>query len=210
MRNVKVSLQAAMLAPILLALISAFVYAQWSKPLTCFTTLTAAQEDIEITSWAINFTNTQDVDGDTVVLGDELNITEVKNPSNGQTVGLEITVDPIFPGWVLHLVLEVYNRPSPYSLPVNLSYAMYCWNETSSAWESITEADLQTLFSLTYVDGFYLDAELSQPMPSEYTVQENEYFYKSEYVKLDESAPQTCQGHSVQFRVEIYAEWAGV
>jgi len=209
-KNVNVNLVAAMLVPMLLTTISAFAYAQWSTQLTCFTTLTGAQEDIEITSWIINCTSTQDVDGDDIIIGDELTVTEITDPSNGQIIGLEIEANPIFPGWILHLILEIHNLPLPYSVPVNVSYAMYYWNETTVQWEEITKEDLQTLFSVTYTDGFYLDPDLTQPMPPNHIVPVDEYFYKSEYITLDEDAPPTLQGQSIQFKVEIYAEWVGV
>lgn len=210
-KNVNVNLVAAMLVPMLLITISAFAYAQWSTQLTCFTTLTGADEDIEITNWIINYTNTQDVNGDDIISGDELTITEITEQSNGQIIGLEITANPIFPGWILHLILEIHNLPLPYSVPVNVSYAIYYWNETTTPpqWEEITKEDLQTLFSITYTDGFYLDSDLTQPMPLDYTVPVDEYIYKSEHITLDEDAPPTLQGQSMQFIVEIYAEWAG-
>jgi len=199
-----------MLVPMLLITISAFAYAQWSTQLTCLTTLTTAQEDIEITNWTINYTNTLDVNSNGVILGDELTIIEVIDPTNGQIIGLDITADPVFPGWVLHLILEIYNRPSPHSVNVNVSYILYCWNETTQQWEQITEENLQNLFSITYLDGFYLDPDLTQPMPSNYIVSPDQYFYKSEYLKLNEDAPPTLQGQSIEIKVEIYAEWAGV
>jgi len=196
-----------MLVPMLLITISAFAYAQWSTQLTCFTTLTTAKEDIEITNWKINYTNTQDADSDTIIVGDELTITEIKDPSSGQTIGLQVAADPIFPGWILHLILEIYNRPFPYSCKVNVSYAIQYWNETAGGWQEITKEDLQTLFSITYTDGFYLDSNLINPMPPNYNVSAGEYFYKSEYIKLDENAPPTLQGQSIEFRVVIYAKW---
>ena len=199
-----------MLVPMLLITISAFAYAQWSTQLTCLTTLTTAQEDIEITNWTINYTNTPEINSNGVILGDELTIIEVIDPTNGQIIGLDITADPVFPGWVLHLILEIYNRPSPHSVNVNVSYILYCWNETTQQWEQITEENLQNLFSITYLDGFYLDPDLTQPMPSNYIVSPDQYFYKLEYLKLNEDAPPTLQGQSIEIKVEIYAEWAGV
>jgi len=209
-KNVNVNLVAVMLVPMLLITISAFAYAQWSTKLTCFTTLNAAQEDIEITNWKIDYTNTQDADSDTIIIGDELTMTEIKDPSSGQTIGLQITADPIFPGWILHLILQIHNRPIPYSVSVHVSYTIYYLNETTGLWEEIAKEKLQTLFSITYIDGFYLDSDLTTPMPSNYIVKPDEYFYKSEYITLDEDAPQSIQGQSIEFKVEIYAEWAGV
>jgi hypothetical protein len=191
--------------------ISAFAYAQWSTQLTCFTTLTTdPREDIEITNWIINATNTQDANSNGIIFGDELNVTEITDPSNGQIIGLEIAVDPIFPGWILHLILKIHNLPSPWSVPVNVSYAISYWNETSGQWEEKTKEDLQTLFSITYTDGFYLDPDLTQLMPPNYILDVNGYVYKSEYITLDEDAPPTLEGQSIDFIVEIYAEGAGV
>ena len=205
-----VNLVAAMLVPMLLTTISAFAYAQWSTQLTCFTTLTGAGEDIEITNWIINYTNTLDVNCNDRIRDDELTITEITDQSNGQIIGLEITANPIFPGWILHLILEIHNLPSSDSVPVNVSYAIGYWNETTEKWEEIPKEDLQTLFSITYRDGFYLDADLTQPMSHDDIVPVNGYIYKSEHITLDDDAPPTLQGQSIQFRVEIYAEWAGV
>jgi len=199
-----------MLVPMLLITISAFAYAQWSTQLTCFTTLTTAQEDIEITNWIINYTNTQDANSNGITIGDELIVTGILDPSSGQIIGLDITADPIHPGWILHLILEIYNRPSPYSVKVNVSYAIYYWNVTTGQWEEVTKEDLQNLFSITYIDGFYLDSDLTQPMPPNYNVSVNQYFYKSEYIELDEDAPPTLQGQNIELKVEIYARWAGV
>ena len=204
-KNVNVNLVAAMLVPMLLITISAFAYAQSSTQLTCFTTLNTAQEDIEITKWLVNFTNTQDANGNGIIFGDELTITQTIDTS-GQIIGLQVVADPIFPGWILHLILEIYNRPFPYSCKVNVSYAIQYWNETAGGWEEITKEDLQTLFSITYTDGFYLDPNLTIPMPPNYNVSVDEYFYKSEYIKLDENAPPTLQGQSIEFRVVIYAK----
>lgn len=209
-KNISVNLVAAMLVPMLLMVISAFGYAQWSTQLTCFTTLTTAKEDIEITNWTINYTNTPDANSNGIIIGDELSITEITDPSNGQKIGLDITADPIFPGWILHLILEIYNRPSPYSVKVNVTYAIYYYNTTTEMWEEITKEDLQNLFSITYTDGFYLDPNLTQPMPPDHIVSTGEHFYKSEYIKLDENAPPTLQGQTIELKVEIYAEWAGV
>lgn len=208
-KNVNVNLVAAMLVPMLLISISAFAYAQSSTQLTCFTTLTTdPQEDIEITNWIVNRTNTQDVNCNGIIFGDELNVTEIKDSSSGQIIGLEITANPIFPGWILHLILKIHNLP--YSVPVNVSYAIHYWNETSEQWEKKTKEDLQTLFSITYIDGFYRDADLTQPMSPEDIVDVNKYFYKSEYITLDENAPPTLQGQSIDFIVEVYAEQAGI
>ena len=201
-----VNLVAAMLVPMLLITISAFAYAQSSTQLTCFTTLNGSGEDIEITNWIVNRTNTQDVNCNGIIFGDELNITEIKD--SGQIVGLEITANPIFPGWILHLILKIHNLP--YSVPVNVSYAIHYWNETSGQWEEKTKEDLQTLFSITYTDGFYLDSNLTQPMPPNYILDVNGYVYKSEYITLDEDAPPTLEGQSIDFIVEIYAEGASV
>ena len=205
-KNVNVNLVAAMFVPMLLISISSFACAQWSTKLTCFTTLNAAQEDIEITNWLVNFTNTQDANGNGIIFGDELTITQTIDAS-GQIIGLQVAADPIFPGWILHLILEIYNRPFPYSVKVNVSYAIDYWNETAGQWQEITKEKLQTLFSITYTDGFYLDPNLTLPMPPNYNVSVDEYFYKSEYIKLDENAPPTLQGQSIEFRVVIYAKW---
>lgn len=199
-----------MFVPMLLITISASAYAHWSTQLTCFTTLCGAKPDIEITNWIINSTNTQDANSNGKIFGDELTVTEIKDTCSRQITSLEIIADPIFPDWMLHLILQIHNRPSPYSLKVNVYFEIYYRNEITKPWVKITQGDLHKKFQIKYVDGFYLDANLTQPMPPNYIVKPGKYVYKSEYLKLDGDAPPTLEGRIIKFEVKISAKGACV
>jgi hypothetical protein len=197
-----------MLVPMLLTPISAFAYAHWFTQLTCFTTLCGGKVDIEITKWKINCTNTLDANSNGKIFDDELTVKEIKDGCNGQIIGLKITADPIHPGWMLHLILQIHNRPSPYSVKAKIYFAIYYWNETTKQWVKITKEDLHNRFYIQYIDGFYLDADLTQPMPANYVLKAGKCIYKSEYIAFDENAQTnpTLQGQGIEFKVEICAE----
>lgn len=199
-----VRLLVAMLVPMLLISIGGFAYACSTSE--CYY-VCGRQPDIEIKDWIVNATNTQDANSNGKIFCDELKITEVKEGCNKEIKGLEITVGPICPEWVLHIILQIYNRPSPYSTKVKVSSAIYYWNEKTARWVAITKDYLRSKFYLQYIDGFYLDSKLTKPMACNYVLNPGKCIYKSEYIKLDKCAPQTLGGQVLTFKVEICAEW---
>jgi len=202
-RSLSVRLITILLAPMLFINMSSLGYALWNCSLTTVVSLkgssTIPQEDIEIVYWHVDSTNMYDVDCDNVVWGDELKI-------ENQVDGLTILADPIFPSWHLTLVVGIKNVGP---VPVTLAYRIYYWDETISDWENTDEAGLKTMFSLIYEDGFYLDRELTSPMPDGHVVETDEIVYKKEDMTMDEDAPQSLQGKSFTFRIEIIATKVG-
>jgi len=78
---------------------------------------------IEIRGWKINSTNTMDANGNGFILGDELQIQEVKD-ADSLTEGLIICVNPIFPDWQLKLSVDVHNMAisTPVLLNTTIQY----------------------------------------------------------------------------------------
>jgi len=208
-RNPSVRLMTVMLVPMLFISMSSLGYALWNCSLTTVVSLkgsTIPQEDIEIVYWHVDSTNMYDVDCDNVVWGDELKIENIINPTTGQVDGLKILADPIFPSWHLILVVGIKNVGE---VPVNLAYKIFYWDETISDWVETDEAGLETMFSIVYEDGFYMDKELTTPMPPGYLVSVDETVYKKEQITMDEDAPQSLQGKNFTFRIEIIATQGG-
>jgi len=209
-RNPSVRLMTVMLVPMLFISMSSLSYALWNCSLTTVVSLKGSgnsPEDIEIVYWHVDSTNMYDVNCNDEVFGDELKIENIVNPTTGQVDGLKILADPIFPSWHLILLVGIKNVGT---VPVNLAYAIYYWDETISDWVPTDEAGLETLFSIIYEDGFYLDKELTTPMPPGYSVSVDEIVYKKEHVTMDENAPQSLQGKNFTFRIEIIATKGGI
>jgi len=203
-RYLSVRLMTVLVVPMLFINMSSLGYALWNCSITTVVSLkgssTIPQEDIEIVYWHVDSTNMYDVNCNDEIFGDELKI-------ENQVDGLEIIADPIFPSWHLTLVVGVKNVGT---VPVNLAYAIYYWDETVSDWVPTDEAGLRTQFSIIYEDGFYLDNELTNPMPPGYLVSVDETVYKKEQITMDEDAPQSLQGKNFTFRIEIIATKGGI
>ena len=202
-RNPSVRLMTVMLVPMLFISMSSLGYALWNCSLTTVVSLKGSgnsPEDIEIVYWHVDSTNMCDVNCNDEIFGDELKIEAVPDE-------VKIIADPIFPGWYLTLVVGIKNVGT---VPINLAYEIYYWDETTSDWVPTDEAGLRTQFSIIYEDGFYLDKELTTPMPPGYLVSVDETVYKKENVTFDEQAPQSLQGKSFTFRIEIIATKGGI
>ena len=193
-------------------MLSSFGYAAWNDRLTTTMTLTSASEDIEITAWQIISTNSYDVNGNGVILGDELKIENV-NDGNSQVVGLTITADPIFPEWELKLLVEIKNLEDP----VYLSYEIEYFDGTT--WQPTDEDGLLTLFRIIYTDGFYLNpgpdgtwsTEDDEPVPSdpEWQLWPGYNCYKLEHLIFDAQDYPELQDQNFTFQVIIYGSAVG-
>ena len=152
-RRVNVCVVVALILPILLISVGSTVYAHFvmSTRLTCFTTVESGDIIIEVTGWKIKSTNTMDVNGDGVVVGDELKIDGVTD-GDGKIVELGITVDPIFPDWNLDLTVDIHNTAD--STPVRLIRTIYYFDSDGNQLET-DEAGLLSLFKINYFDEWY-------------------------------------------------------
>lgn len=139
----------------LLISIGGTVYANlvMSTRLTCTANITSGSATIGITGWAINATNTIDANGNGIKFGDELKIENVID-GGGDVIGLNITVDPIFPNWYLNLTVDIHNTLD--SIPVQLNRTIYYSNDTLlPGWDETDVAGLYDLFKIRYFDAWY-------------------------------------------------------
>ena len=153
-KRINVSVAAALILPLLLISIGSTAYAEFimSAQLICTTNITSGSAAIEITGWQIKSTNTIDANGNGIILDDELKIESVTD-GNGKVIGLNITANPIFPGWYLNLTVDIHNTLE--SIPVNLNRTIYYFNSTINDWVETDEAGLLNLFRLRYFDAWY-------------------------------------------------------
>lgn len=131
-----------------------------STQLVCTTTATSGSASIEVTDWQIESTNTIDANGNGIILGEELKIEETSD-GNGKVIGLNVTADPIFPGWYLNLTVDIHNTLD--SIPVNLNRTIYYFNTTINDWDETDEAGLLNLYGIKYFDAWY-NATTGQPI----------------------------------------------
>lgn len=147
----------------LLISIGSTVYANFvmSTQLTCTANITSGSVAIGITGWTINSTNTIDANGNGEIFGDELKIENVID-GGGDVIGLNITVDPIFPDWYLNLTVDIHNTLE--SIPVQLNRTIYYFNNTLNDWDETDVPGLYDLFKIKYFDAWY-NATTGQLIP---------------------------------------------
>lgn len=147
----------------LLISIGSTVYANFvmSTQLTCTANINSGEVAIGITGWTINSTNTIDANGNGEIFGDELKIENVVD-GGGDVIGLNITVDPIFPDWYLNLTVDIHNTLD--SIPVQLNRTIYYFNNTLNDWDETDVPGLYDLFKIKYFDAWY-NATTGQLIP---------------------------------------------
>jgi len=152
-KRVNVCVTAALILPMLLISIGSTVYAHFvmSAQLVGTVNVTSGSVVIEITGWAIESTNTIDANDNSIILGDELKIQGVTD-GDSQVIGLNITVNPIFPDWYLNLTVNIHNTLD--SIPVRLNRAIYYYDSNNNQIQT-DEAGLLNLFRIKYFDAWY-------------------------------------------------------
>jgi len=152
-KRAKVCVVATLILPMLLISIGSTVYANMvmSTQLTAITSITSGDPVIEMTGWEIISHNAIDVNGNGVVVGDELKIESITDGA-GEVVALDVTVDPAFPNWHLELATDIHNMVD--STPVWLSPQIYYLDSEGN--QAPTDEDgLLILFSMRYSDSWY-------------------------------------------------------
>jgi len=106
---------------------------------------------IEIRGWKINSTNTMDANGNGFILGDELQIQEVKD-ADSLTEGLIICVNPIFPDWQLKLSVDVHNMAISTPVLLNTTIQYY---DSNGILRDTDATGLWNMFKLRFTSTWY-------------------------------------------------------
>ena len=136
---------ALLLIPLLMLPLVAFAYAHWSDSIVKKYKFHFGTVEVEVLKWHVDECWTWDADSDTVIWGDEVNVTEVYD-NEGQLIGFEIVADPVGPGFVINFTMLIHNKGrlpvEVYAPVVNVS-GLYtddpCWDDfiplvTPPAW----------------------------------------------------------------------------
>jgi len=179
----------ALLVPLLLITLSSFGYAQWSNSVTTTALLSSGTEDIEITNYNIVYYNGYGID---ITIADDQ-----------ESMTIEDTL--LFPEWELKLAIEIHNPAEAGNLPLYIS------SEIQHNGETITATELQDLFGIIYTDGFYLDPDLTEPVPdlTIWQLLPGDSWYKLEHLIFDAQERPELQGQSFTFQVVISGTFVG-
>jgi len=99
----------ALLIPLLLLPLVAFAYAHWTDSITKKYKFHFGTVEAEVKKWHVDECYTWDADSNTVVFGDEVNVTEVYD-AEGELIGFLIVADPVGPGFVINFTMLIHNN----------------------------------------------------------------------------------------------------
>ena len=98
----------ALLIPLLLLPLVAFAYAHWTDSVFKQYKFRFGTVEAEVVKWHVDECNTWDADSDTVIWGDEVNVTEVYDPQGG-LIGFLIVADPVGPNFWINFTMLIHN-----------------------------------------------------------------------------------------------------